>query len=668
MAFQIFSAVVFAFLFFAPFLTHAQTEETALPTILVSPELERQKSSWLLAPGSFVLQNEEELQKKQAKSLDDIFRGEPGVEFTGGPRPQAELPQIRGLDASRILILEDGARQNFQSGHNGRVFSDASFLESVEVVKGPWSSLYGSGALGGVISMQRPTAQSYLRRTGKTHGFELMGDYQSANNGTGARVTGFAKMGFFEPLISVRTDKGGDIRQGGGDKLPYSASDSLDLYSALGFDVSPEHRLVLKVGERKSEAIVPLNPNEEGTGAANETGRSQITKRDFILDHTWKQGSLIDYQMRAYHRQSEVRKNRLSDDREDIQKVETSGVDLWNHFASSMSEDWESVVTLGFEYFEDVQRGSRNGGALGSFPDAKGSQLGVSLQPQFIWNEKTKFAPGIRYDKYRLTDAAGGLAANEGDELSGKFYIVQEYAEQSSFFLGYGQGYNAPRLADLYVTGLHIPFPGPFPPPNFFEANPDLKPERSESVEAGVKNRFGDADGTWILDGTLYATETKDFIVRQVDIPGGKTRLENLSDKALLYGAEMQAGYETSRYGTLLSYAQTRGNDRKTKEALPDLPGAKWSLRLEGYGGEARAHVVGSDVQYVERQGDVPSGIEASSAFVVQDLYWNYGRSRRSGGSYALRVNNLWDLKYRRNGSAMNETGRDVRLQASWLF
>lgn len=668
MAFQILSAVLFGFLLLTPFLIQAQTEETSLPTILVSPELERQKSSWLLAPGSFVLQTEEELQKKQAKSLDDVFRGEPGVEFTGGPRPQAELPQIRGLDASRILILEDGARQNFQSGHNGRVFSDASFLESVEIVKGPWSSLYGSGALGGVISLQRPTAQSYIRRTGRERGFELTGDTQSANNGAGMRATGFAKAGFFEPLVSVRTDKGGDIRLGGGEKLPYSAMDSLDLYSALGFDLNSEQRLVLKVGERTTEGIAPLNLNEEGTGAASETGESKITKRDFVLDHTWKRGRLVDFQMRAYRRQSEVRKNRLSDDREDVQKVETTGLDLWNHFATSISDEWESVVTLGFEYFEDLQHGRRNGGPLGSFPDAKGSQLGVSLQPQFIWNEKTKFAPGIRYDKYRLTDASGGAAANEGDELSGKFYVVQEYAEQSSFFLGYGQGYNAPRLADLYVSGLHIPFPGPFPPPNFFEANPDLKPERSESVETGVKNRFGDATGTWILDGTLYATETKDFIVRKVDIPGGKTRLENLPNKALLYGVEVKTGYETSRYGALVSYAQARGNDRETKEALADLPGAKWSLRLEGYGGEARAHVLGSDVQYVERQGDVPSGAEASSAFIVQDLYWSYGRFHRTGGSYALRVNNVWDAKYRRNGSGMNETGRDLRLQASWLF
>lgn len=47
-----------------------------------------------------------------------------------------------------MVVLLDGARQNFDSGHDGRFFVDPSLLRQVEVLRGPASSLYGSGGTG----------------------------------------------------------------------------------------------------------------------------------------------------------------------------------------------------------------------------------------------------------------------------------------------------------------------------------------------------------------------------------------------------------------------------------------------------------------------------------------------------------------------------------------
>lgn len=663
------ASMAFACLVFvSPALLFAQRAESTLPEITVSPEFDRQKSSWLLAPGSFSVTTENDIEQQQARSLSDLLRTEPGVEFTGGPRSQAELPQIRGFDSSRVLLLEDGARQNFQSGHNGRASVDANFLEAVEIVKGPWSSLYGSGALGGVISWQRPTAASYLRRTGRDLGAEVSLEGATAAEGAGARVTAFARAGRIEPLVSVRQRSSGNIRLGGGDRLPDSALEEKDLYAALGVDLGESQRVTLKAGDRTTDGTSPLNPNEAGSGAQTDRAETTQRKRDLILDYELSTSALVDLKARLYTRKTELEKIRLSDQREDLQSLETTGVDVWNHSAIALSENWNSIVTVGVEHFEDVQRGSRDGADLGAFPNAQGSQTGVSFQPQLIFDEKTKIAPGLRYDRYSARAEDESLAASDGEKWSGKLYLVQEYRPGQSVFLGYGEGFNAPRLADLYADGIHIPLPGPFPPPNFFVPNPELRPETSQSVELGSKNEF-DWDGNRLrVDGTLYATEARDFIIRDVDLPGGTTTLRNLESKAQLYGFEFKTGLQRSTDAWTIGYSQTRGENTSTGESLPDLPAPTWILQAQFFDDVQPTWVWGTDLRYGERQSAVPEDVVAAAPYFVQDLFLQYRPQRSEGLSATFRVNNLYDREYQRNGSLLREVGRDFRLNLSWLF
>ena len=69
-------------------------------------------------------------------------------------------PAVRDGPARRlafgpdVIVMFDGARQNFGSAHDGRFFIDPSLLKSVEVLRGPASSLYGSGGTGGIIEFR----------------------------------------------------------------------------------------------------------------------------------------------------------------------------------------------------------------------------------------------------------------------------------------------------------------------------------------------------------------------------------------------------------------------------------------------------------------------------------------------------------------------------------
>lgn len=108
-----------------------------------------------------------EIDRVQAQSLDDVLRYQPGLDIGGGPRRLVEAPSIRGLSGPRVLVTLDGARLDFQSGHAGRLFVEVDALRQIDVVRGPNSALWGSGALGGVLALSTLDVDGVLRHPGR---------------------------------------------------------------------------------------------------------------------------------------------------------------------------------------------------------------------------------------------------------------------------------------------------------------------------------------------------------------------------------------------------------------------------------------------------------------------------------------------------------------------
>ncbi len=104
------------------------------------------------APVSVIAGNE--LRKKQASTLGDTLKNEVGVHstFYGSV---ASSPIIRGLDGPRVLVTQNG----LDSGDASRVSpdhvvaTDASTATQIEVLRGPATLFYGSGAIGGVVNV-----------------------------------------------------------------------------------------------------------------------------------------------------------------------------------------------------------------------------------------------------------------------------------------------------------------------------------------------------------------------------------------------------------------------------------------------------------------------------------------------------------------------------------
>ena len=107
----------------------------------------------------------EELRVRPPRMMGEALDAEDGV-VVQKPSYNVALPSIRGLGDSRVLVLVDGIRLNvtttssLPSGLGNLNLVDPYLLESVEVVRGPGLSSYGSDGLGGTIALKtrRPIA------------------------------------------------------------------------------------------------------------------------------------------------------------------------------------------------------------------------------------------------------------------------------------------------------------------------------------------------------------------------------------------------------------------------------------------------------------------------------------------------------------------------------
>ena len=130
----------------------------------------------------------DDLARKQAQNLGEALRGEAGlsVSLDGA---QGQNPVIRGLQKDSIVLMVDGVRLNAaQPAGAIASFMSLGLAERVEVVKGPASVLYGTGALGGAINVRLPQA----RFEPGAHLRTQLG-YDSASRGpSGAAVANFS--------------------------------------------------------------------------------------------------------------------------------------------------------------------------------------------------------------------------------------------------------------------------------------------------------------------------------------------------------------------------------------------------------------------------------------------------------------------------------------------
>jgi hemoglobin/transferrin/lactoferrin receptor protein len=135
----------------------AQTVEFELPPMHVTAK--GYATEDLETPVSTTALDREELLRRNAQNPGEALRGEPGL-AVASDGAQGQNPVIRGLKKESVVLLVDGMRLNSaQPAGAVASFMSLGLADRLEVVKGPASVLYGTGALGGAINVLLPQAR-----------------------------------------------------------------------------------------------------------------------------------------------------------------------------------------------------------------------------------------------------------------------------------------------------------------------------------------------------------------------------------------------------------------------------------------------------------------------------------------------------------------------------
>jgi hemoglobin/transferrin/lactoferrin receptor protein len=646
-------------------------------------------------PGMVTVVGPEQLPLYQPSTPDDILRFVPGVEMTGGPRRNGEVPTIRGFSGADVIVLIDGTRQNFGSAHDGRLFVDPSLLKEVEVLRGPASSLYGSGGTGGVIELRTVDASDLLD-PGEHFGITAGTGYQFGNDEWMARTTLFGQPDeYFEVLGSVVRRKSGSIDLGDGNSLENTSDDIVSGLVKGTLNPAPFHSVEASFQRFTNDAREPNNGQDPD---AADVVDKDILADTFRLTYAYENPAddLLDLDITAYHTSFQVDERRRDDNGggpagEVLERdVDTAGLRIDNRSRLALGDSTDLTFTYGGEAYTDEQDGAADGAERDGVPDAQSDFLGTFVQAELAMDQpfgvlpgELLVIPGLRYDYYHSdSDIA---AANSDDALSPRIGVSYMPVDWLMLFSNYAHAFRAPTFDEIYVTGVHFTIPLGAGITNSFVPNPDLKPQRTETIELGAGVDFEDVLGAGDriqVKGTYFKIWGDDLIDTTVMQPtpfvdcnpfipnacNGTTFLDNVPH-ATLQGKELEATYDSPRLRLSLGYSSIDGEDSDTNEKLGSLVPEQVTLDT-GLKLPEIESIVGWRILAAARFDEVDDPAEERDGYVTHDLYfaWQPTDGPLDGLRIDLGVDNIFDRSYARAFTDATEAGRNIKGAVSYTL
>lgn len=644
-------------------------------------------------PGMASAIDAETIELTAPASLDELLQELPGVEVAGGPRRTGQTLSMRGLSRENVTLLLDGARQNFNSAHDGVVYVDPMILSGVEAVRGPASALYGSGAAGGVIALRTADPDDLLSG-GESFGIGAAAGHRTVDGEVRAGLTAYGRGEVFDVLGHVTRRESGDISLGSGNDLP-ADDESLAGLIKLGADLAPGIRGELSWQAFRSDVTEPNNgQGNAGVGGLNPLVEKDVTSDTFQLNaDIAPSGSLLDMQIVAYTGQQGVHERETASGRIIDRQLDSWGLRVDQRFEFTLGL-FDAGLTVGGEMYEDEQTGFDSDdptGTRGGVPDAQSSFKGLFTQLEltgaapFGLPGEIVLLPGVRWDSF---ESSSVLAAdNSDDQVSGRFGATYAPNETFRIFANWAQAFRAPSVNELYLDGTHFSLPHPILGApvfitNEFIANPNLRPESTETIEAGfglsLRDSFRPGDRLE-FKASVYETQAEDLINLSVNFafPGtcfappflpcnaGTTNSANIA-AATLTGYEAQLHY-TSGNGFELSAAlsDVDGEDDATGAPLGSLTPIR--LFVDGrYTFDAQRLTFGARAEFAGDFDKTNDPALEREGYTVVDLYGRWQPLADRGFAVSAGVDNVFDEDYSRTVAGASEAGRGFRIDLSW--
>jgi vitamin B12 transporter len=623
------------------------------PTTTVTPSDESASSTTVITAS--------DIESRQLRTVPDVLATVPGLNVvqSGGPGDQTSV-FIRGTNSNHVKVLIDGIDVSDPSNPPGSYdFGQllTGDIERIEILRGPQSGLYGSDAIGGVISITTKSGYGPPRFVFSTEG----GSFGTTNERAGLS----GSQGDFNYVFNVQHFQSASTPVTPASDLAPGEQRNNDFYDNWTYST--------KLGYKVTDNF-----------AVNVVGRYTDSKLHFTGD------DFVDFFPLSFAEpiQSQQVDHQFAGRAEAVWSPTAA---LKNFFGVNYSNSWTweldpnmdtgfvtptvlpPMVNLGTRTKEDYR---------GELQVAPGQLFVFGAEDQnetLRTNSSSIIDPTFCCETFFITNAerrndAGWLELQ--NQLTRQFSIVsnvrydanEDFGDHTTFRVApvyvvpqtdtklkasYGTGFKAPPLVDLYVNFL----PG-------FLANPDLKPEESKGWDIGFEQPL--ANDSFRFGSTYFRNDINNLIEAVITQTPGVESLANI-EEASTFGFENFAAWRVnSRLNFRADYTYTVAKvdeSNSTSCTIPPImppcdgqqlvrrPKNKASLTTNWQATERLS--LSSTLLYVgpwwdiTRQTTAPDGFNAyvkAPGFTTVNLAANY--ALRDDVTLFARIDNLFNAQY----------------------
>lgn len=672
---------------------------TAVETSNVTVTSFLRATSTKRTPTPISIIKKEELFRGAATNFIDALSKTPGVtQLSTGPA--ISKPIIRGLGYNRVVVLNDGVRQEGQQwGDEHGIEIDEYNVSRIEVLKVPASIIYGSEALSGVINVVSnvPVAQGAIRGN-------LFTNYQSNNNLQGYHFDIAGNNKGFVWGLNGTSKQAGDYQNKYDGYVYNSKFKELNGSAYLGIEKQwgYSHFFVSKYTQKlgmiegvrnelgqflkpviidgNEEEVVTTNADFKSTTPSVPYQNIQHTKYTWDNNIKWGTGRLKANI--AYQRNERQEFGNVANPTEKSLYFDLGTVNYSFQYLLPENNNWKHTIGV-----NGMKQENKNKGLETLIPEYKSVDYGLFYYTQKNIN-RLHISGGVRIDKkgIEFNDQAGENIKKDYGAMAGSIGMTYDAGNDWVIKFNIAKGYRAPNLAELGSNGAHEGT-------NRYEfGNVNLKSEKSVQFDLGTE---------WSNEhvsfaGNIFYNHVTDFIFYQklLGANGGDSIIINeegntyyafayQQQNATLYGGEFNLDIHPHPLDGLhientVSYVKGEFNKALDgSKYLPMIPSMRWLSELryefEGKNKTLNNSYITLQLDNVAAQNNPFTGFNTETKTAGYSLL-NFGlgtqfmRKGKQLFSLSLMAQNLGDVAYQNHLSRLKYTDVNILTGRSGVY
>lgn len=507
-----------------------------------------------------------ELQQKGTATLIEGLATIPGVSQVSTGTSIGK-PVIRGLSGNRVLVYSQGVRiENQQFGdEHGLGLNDAG-IESVEIIKGPASLLYGSDALGGVLYFNPEkfaNAGTFKMDFSQKFFSNTLGSNSSLGLKTATENWKFLARGTYNTHS--------DYKIAEGDRVTNTRYNETDFKTGIGYSNS-KFSSVFRYNYNDLDLGIP----EEGIAEQTTSKKTEYPKQG-VFNHLLSLNNVFFFEKSKL----DVDLGYISNDRSEFEDSEVAilhmNLNTFNYDAKyylPILGKFESIVGI-----QGMHQTNKNSGEEYLIPDAKTNDFGVFGTGNYEWKSNVIQA-GLRFDNRKITTTAYGISGEEGsfeaidksfDSFNASLGYKTNLANNLLLRINIASGFRAPNLAELTSNGVHEGT-------NRYEVgNSDLKTEQNLQTDLNLEYKSSHIE--FFVNGFYNHINNYIYISPTGEVIDDNAVFDYIQNDAQLFGGEIGLHFHPHPLDWFhfeTSFETVTGK-KQNGDYLPLIPANNWN-------------------------------------------------------------------------------------------